>query len=134
MCQQTLDEIFWIPIWRGDNLPLFKYSRKIALTTSLRKARRGRDSYTFILVNTIQHPRTLKNNIYHSNKWLPPSCFHSYTNRVFGHVMIHSFDKTHIPVVIVELIWFLLSSILSFNFVLTQKKILLGSQDSEEAL
>ena len=38
------DGIFRIPIWLGDNLPSFEYSRKVALTTSLRKARRGRDS------------------------------------------------------------------------------------------
>ena len=41
---ETSDGIFRIPIWLGDNLPSFEYSRKIALTTSLRKARRGRDS------------------------------------------------------------------------------------------
>ena len=80
----------------------------------------------FILVNTIQYPRTLKNNIYHSNKRVPPSFFHSYTNLVFGHVMIHPFDKTHVLVVRVELIWLLLLNILFFNFVLTQNKFLLG--------
>ena len=30
----------------------------------------------FIFLNTIQYPRTLKNNIYHSkNKWVPPPFF-----------------------------------------------------------
>ena len=43
-CLKKFDEIFRIPIWLGDNLPSFEYSRKIALTKSLRKARRGRDS------------------------------------------------------------------------------------------
>ena len=39
------DGIFRIPtIWLGYNLPPFEYSREIALKTSLRKARRGRDS------------------------------------------------------------------------------------------
>ena len=43
LCQMS-DGIFRIPIWLGDNLPSFEYSREIALTASLRKARRGRDS------------------------------------------------------------------------------------------
>ena len=38
------DEAFGIPIWLGDNLSSFEYSRKTALATSLGKARRGRDS------------------------------------------------------------------------------------------
>ena len=48
--------------------------------------------------------------------------------------MIHSFDKTHVLVVTVELIWLLLLNILSFNFAPTLNKFLLGWQDSEEAL
>ena len=79
----------------------------------------------FILVNTIQYPRTLKNNIYHSNKRIPPSFFHSDTNPVFGHVLVHSFDKTHVLVVTVELIWLLLLNIFSFNSVPTPNKFLL---------
>ena len=39
------DETFGIPIWLGDNLPSFEFSRKIALATSLGKAKRGRDSF-----------------------------------------------------------------------------------------
>ena len=50
------------------------------------------ETLTFILVNTIQYPRTLQNNIYHSNKRVPPPFFHSDTNPVFGHVLIHSFE------------------------------------------
>ena len=84
------DGIFRIPIWLGDNLPSFEYSRKIALTTSLWKARRGRNSPP--LSQLIQYPRTLQNNIYHSNKRVPPPFFHSDTNPVFGHVLIHSFE------------------------------------------
>ena len=79
-----------------------------------------------ILVNTIQYPRTLKNNTYHSNKRVPTSLFYSDTNSVFGHVLIHSFDKTHILIVTVELIWLLLLNILSFNFIPTPNKFLLG--------
>ena len=84
------DGIFRIPIWLGDNLPSFEYSRKIALTTSLWKARRDRNSPP--LSQLIQYPRTLQNNIYHSNKRVPPPFFHSDTNPVFGHVLIHSFE------------------------------------------
>ena len=47
---------------------------------------------TFILVNTIQYPRTLHNNIYHSKKREPPPFFHSDTNLVFGQVLIHYFE------------------------------------------
>ena len=67
----------------------------------------------FMLVNTIQYARTLKNNIYHSKKRAPSPFVNSQTNPVFGQVMIHSFDKTHVLVVTVELIWLLLFNILS---------------------
>ena len=46
-------------------------------------------------------------------------------HHVFGHVVIHSFDKTHDLVVTVELIWLLLLNMLSFNFVPTPNKFLL---------
>ena len=48
------------------------------------------------------------------------------TNPVFGHILIYSFDKTHVLVVTVELIWLLLLNIVSFNFVLTPNNFLLG--------
>ena len=50
---------------------------------------------------------------------------------MFGLVLIHSFDKTHVVVVTAELIWLLLLNVLSFNFVSTSNKYLLGWQDSE---
>ena len=37
--------MFWIPIRLGDNLPSFEYCRKIAMPTSLQKARRGRETH-----------------------------------------------------------------------------------------
>ena len=52
--------------------------------------------------------------------------FHTDTNPVFPHVLIHSFNKAHVLVVTVELIWLLLLNILSFNFVLTPNKFLVG--------
>ena len=66
----------------------------------------------FIFVNTIQYQRTLKNNIYYSNKREPPP--------ILGHVLVHSVGKTHILVVTVELM--LVLNIFSFNFVPTPSK------------
>ena len=53
----------------------------------------------FILVNKKQYLRTLKSNIYHSNKREPPQFFHFYANSVFCHVLIHSVDQIHVLVV-----------------------------------
>ena len=53
---------------------------------------------------------------------------------MFGHVPSHSFNKIHVLVVTVELIWLLLLNILSFTFVPTSNNVLLGWQDSEEAM
>ena len=88
----------------------------------------------FILTNSIQYPRTPKSNIYHSNKWVQPPFFHSYTNPVFGHILINYFEKTHVLSGTVELIWLLLLNIISFNLAPVPNKFLLGSQDSEEAI
>ena len=88
----------------------------------------------FILVNTIQYPNTLRNNIYYSSKRVPPPVFHSSTNPVLCQVLIQSFDKTQVLVVTVELIWLVLLNILSFNYVPMPNKFLLGWQDSEEAM
>ena len=46
---------------------------------------------TFILVNTRQYPRTRQNTC-HSKKREPPPFFHSDTNPVLGHVLIHYFE------------------------------------------
>ena len=78
----------------------------------------------FIFVNTIQYPRTLKNNIYRSNKRGTPPCSHPNTNPVIGHALVHSVDKTHDLIVTVELIWLLSLNILSFNFVPTPRTFL----------
>ena len=69
----------------------------------------------FIFVNMIQHPRTLNNNIYHSNKREPPPFFHSDTN-TWPYVLVHSVEKTHVLVLTVELIWMLFLNILLFQF------------------
>ena len=76
----------------------------------------------FIFVNTIQYPQTLKNNIYHSNKWGPPLFLYLDKYAVIGHVLVHSVDKTHVLDVTVDLVWLLLLNIFSFNFVATPRK------------
>ena len=73
----------------------------------------------------MQYPRTLKKNIYHSNKWGPPLFFHLDTNLVTGYFLVHSLEKSHVLVVTVELIWLLFLNILFFNFVPTQRKFLM---------
>ena len=78
----------------------------------------------FLFVNTIQCPRTLKNNIYHSNKRGQPPFFHLDTNPILGYALVHSVDKTHVLVVTVDLIWLLFLKIISFNFVTTPRKFL----------
>ena len=89
---------------------------------SLKSYRRQRLT-ALIFINTIQYPCTLKNNIYYSDKRVPPPFFHSDTNPVLGHILVHSVDKTHVMVVTVELIQLVLN-ILSFNFVPTPNKSL----------
>ena len=82
--QQTSDETFCIPIWLGNNLPSFEYSRKIALT-SLQKARGGRDSLRLsqlIQCNTHTPCRTtstIQTNGYHHHFFIqiPALCFSS---------------------------------------------------------
>ena len=79
----------------------------------------------FIFVNTIQYPRTFKNNIHHSNKLGPPPLFlHLDTNHVIGHVLVHYVEKTYDLDVTVDLIWLLLLNILSFNFAAAPRKSL----------
>ena len=92
------------------------------------------EAETHRLYLTIQYPRTLKNNMYHSNKCVLSPFFHSDTDPVFGHVLIYCFDKTHVLVETVELIWLLLLNIWSFNFVSTPNKFWLGWEDSEKAM
>ena len=72
----------------------------------------------------IQYPHTLKSNIYHSNKWGPPPFFCSDINPVLGHFLVYCVDKTHILVVIVELILLLFLNIPSFNFAETPSRSL----------
>ena len=57
------------------------------------KSQKRQRLIAFILVDTIQYPCTLQNNIYHSNKRIPPTFFNSDTNPVCGHLLIHSFGK-----------------------------------------
>ena len=98
--------------------------QKNCIDSIFSKRQKSHRLIAFIFVNTIQYPHTLKNNIYHSNKWGPPPFFCSDINPVLGHFLVYCVDKTHILVVIVELILLLFLNILSFNFVQTPSKSL----------
>ena len=69
----------------------------------------------FIFANMRQYPHTLKNIIYYSDKWEPPTFFHLDTNPVLDHILVHSVNKTHALLVTVELVWLLLLNTVSFN-------------------
>ena len=95
-----------------DDLPSFEYFRKITLTTSLRKARKGRDSGT----SEEQHrsfretgTSTIFSLGYQYCAW--PCSAPFFWQKPF-------FDCT------VELIWLLFLNILSFNFVPTPNRSL----------
>ena len=122
----NLDGIFRIPTWLEDNLPSFVYFRKIALTASLRKTRRGKESSPNrpIYLNSHTHRPWRTTSTIQTNKRGAPPCFHSHSSLVLGHVLIHSVDKTHVLVITVELIWLLFFNLLSFNFFATPNKSL----------
>ena len=94
------------------------------MTICLQKTRKGRDSSPSSLLIWYNTLATLKNNIYHSDKFGPPLFLHLHTNPIIGHAQVHSVDKTHVLVVTVDLIWLLFLNILSFNFVATPRKSL----------
>ena len=102
---------------------LWIFHKKYSDSISSKSWRRQR-LITFILANAIQYPRTVKNNIYHSNKRGSSLFFYSDTNPVLSHVLVHSVDKNHNLDVTVELILLLFLNILSFNFVPTPHKSL----------
>ena len=106
--------------------------KRILLTTSLQKDRRGR-LIAFISVNTINTQTPWRTTSTIQTNWYHHYFFYLGTNLVFGYILIHSFDKTYVLVVTVELIWLLLWNIFSFNFVPTSNKFPIGWQDSEEA-
>ena len=92
--------------------------------TSSKRFKRKRLIITFIFVNTIQYAHNVDSNIYHLNKRGLPPFFHSETNPVLGHVLVHSVDKTHVLVETVKFIWLLLLNILSSNFFQHQTNLL----------
>ena len=127
------DEILRIPIWLGDNLPSFKYSKKITLT-SLFEKQDETETHRLCLTWYNKIPTHPEEQHLPFKQTGTTIIFHTDTNPVFGHVLIHSFNKAHVLVVTMELIWLLLLNILSFNFVLTPNKFLSGGPDSEEAM
>ena len=95
-------------------------------TTSLWKAWRGKDSSSpsSLLRQYNTHTTWRATSTIYLNKRGPPPFFHSDTNPVLGHFLVHSVGKTHVLVVTVKFIWLLLLNILSSNFVLTPNKFL----------
>ena len=97
-------------------MPSFESFRKIALKTSLRKGRRGRESSPSALLircNTLALWRTTSTiqtngNHYHFFTWIP----------ILGHVLVHSVDKIHV------LVGLLFLNIFSFSLALTPNKSL----------
>ena len=122
-----ITNIWWdIPnsyLARGWFVFLWIFHKNCSYSISSKSWRRQR-LIAFVLANAIQYPRTLKNNIYHSNKRGPSLFFYSDTNSVLSHVLVHSVDKNHNLDVTVELILLLLLNILYFNFVPTPNKSL----------
>ena len=120
--QQTSDGIFQVTKFLEDNLHFFESFRKIALTTCLRKARRGRDSSPSSLLlryNTHAPWRTISTIQTNGNN-------HHFFIRIpiLGHILVHFVDKTHVLVVTVELIWLMFLNIFSFDFIPTPNKAL----------
>ena len=68
-------------------LPSVKYFRKNSISS--KSLKRKRLIIVFIFVNTIQYAHNLESNIF-LNKLGPPPFFHSDTNLVLGHVLVHS--------------------------------------------
>ena len=121
--KETSDGIFQIPTWLEDNLSSFEYFRKITLTTSLRKARRGRDSSpSSLLIRYSTHtPEEQHLPFKQTANGDDHPFFIEFESCI---VAVHFIDKTHVLIVAVELIWLLFLNILSVNFVPTTNKTL----------
>ena len=103
-------------------LSSFEYFRNIALISYLRKANRRRD---FIFVKTMySYILEEQHRPFKQAGTTTILFFHLDNNPVLDHVLVHFVDKTHVLVATVELIWFLLFTIVSFNFVTTPNKSL----------
>ena len=103
--------------WLENNLPSFEHFRKIALATSLGKARRARNSSpSSLLIQYNTHiswktTSTIQTNGDHHHFFILIPIL------MLGHVLVHSVDNIHALVVTVKLIWLLFLNILPFNFV-----------------
>ena len=81
------------------------------------------ETHRLHFINTLQYPRTLKSNIYHSNEWGLPLFLHVDTSPATGHALVDSVDKTRVLVVTVNLIWLLFLNIVSLKFVATPNNL-----------
>ena len=133
----TITNIGWDilnPTWLENNLPSFEYFRKIAMTTSLQKDRKGRESSPWsLLIRYNTHTfwittSTFQTNGYHHHY------FHSDNNPVLGHSLAHSVYKTRFLVVTEELNWLLFLNLLSFNFVLRLPVVVITNHTTSASL
>ena len=103
---QTLANIHEIfqNIYPIDLLEHFKFlngSRVICLP--LNTSEKLHCQYLFEKLGKAETQELLNNNKDHSRKREPPAFFHSDTNVVLGHVLVHSVGKSHVLSVTVEL-------------------------------
>ena len=96
------DGVFQIPKWLGNNLPSFKYFRKVTLTTCLWKAWRDRELLPLsLLIPYTTHASCITTSAIQTN-----GNHHQFFIRmpILGHVLVHSVEKTYVLVVTVNLI------------------------------
>ena len=127
MRSQTLANIHEIfqNIYPIDLLEHFKFlngSRVICLP--LNTSEKLHCQYLFEKLGKAETQELLNNNKDHSRKREPPAFFHSDTNVVLGHVLVHSVGKSHVLSVTVELTWLLFLNVLSFDLFRTPNKSL----------
>ena len=93
----------------------------------------------FVLVNAIQYlnskiPHTLKNNIYHRKKRVPPPFLYHISILCLVSIRYILLKKPMFWYGTVKVSWLLLLNILSFNFFPTLNKFLLHCEGSKEVL
>ena len=93
--------MFRVLTWLEHDLPSFQYFRKIK--NSISSKRQGSQKIiTFIFINTMQHPRILKNYVNHSTKRGPPLWIPILYLTPVG--------TNRIPIMYFTTLWFILST------------------------
>ena len=85
--------------WRNSS---FEFFRKIALTASLGKARRGREPLSFSLsIRYNTHTSWRTTSTIQANGRHQPPFFNLNVNLILGHILFDFVNKTYVPVVTV---------------------------------